>query len=75
VVEVVDGAVSLTGTVPSQAQCAGAAAAARRAAGVTVVDNLLAVALPPGDFGEDAALAQLASQALATNAAVPASPA
>ena len=71
VVEVVDGAVSLTGTVPSQAQCAEAAAAARRVAGVTMVDTLLAVALPSGDFGDDAALAQLANQALATNAAVP----
>jgi osmotically-inducible protein OsmY len=71
VVDVVDGAVSLTGTVPSQAQCAEAAAAARRVAGVTTVDTLLAVALPSGDFGDDAALAQLANQALAANAAVP----
>jgi len=71
VVEVTDGAVSLTGTVPSQAQCAAAVAAAHRVAGVIGVDNLLAVALPSGDFGDDASLAQLANQALATNAAVP----
>ena len=72
VVEVFDGAVSLNGTVPSQAQCSQAAAVARRVDGVTGVDNLLAVALPVGDFGDDAALAQLANQALATNRAVPA---
>ena len=71
VVHVVNGAVSLTGTVPSQAQCAAAVAAAHRVAGVIGVDNLLAVALPSGDFGDDASLAQLANQALATNAAVP----
>ena len=41
-VDVVNGAVSLTGTVPSQAQCTEAAVAARRAAGVTTVDTLLA---------------------------------
>jgi osmotically-inducible protein OsmY len=72
VVEVVNGAVTLTGTVPSQAQCAEVAAATRRVAGVTTVDTLLAVALPSRDFGDDAALAQLANQALAANAAVPA---
>ena len=71
VIEVVNGAVSLTGTVPSQAQCAEAVAAAHRVAGVMGVDNLLAVALPSGDFGDDAALAQFANQALAANHAVP----
>ena len=71
VIEVVNGAVSLTGTVPSQAQCAEAVAAAHRVAGVIGVDNLLAVALPSGDFGDDAALAQLVNQALAANRAVP----
>jgi osmotically-inducible protein OsmY len=35
------------------------------------VADMLAVALPSGDFGDDAALAQLANQALATNPAVP----
>ena len=39
VVDVTNGAVSLTGTVPSQAQCAEADAAARRVAGVTMVDS------------------------------------
>ena len=71
VIEVVNGAVSLTGTVPSQAQCTEVVAAAHRVAGVIGVDNLLAVALPSGDFGDDAALAQLANQALATTRAVP----
>jgi len=71
VVEVTGGAVSLTGTVPSQAQHAEAAAAARRVAGVTTVDTMLAVALPADDYGDDAALARLANQALAANAAVP----
>lgn len=71
VVEVVDGAVSLTGTVPSQAQRAEAAAAAQRVTGVTRVDTLLAVALPAGDYGDDTALARLANQALTADAAVP----
>ena len=38
---------------------------------MTRVDNLLAVALPSRDYGDDAALAQLANQALAANRAVP----
>ena len=71
VVNVVNGAVSLNGTVPSQAQSAAATAAAHRVDGVTGVDNLLAVALPSGDYGDDAALAQLANQALAADPAVP----
>ena len=71
VVDIVYGAVSLTGTVPSQAQCAEATAAARRVAGATRVDNLLAVALPSRDFGDDVALAQFTNQALAETAAVP----
>jgi osmotically-inducible protein OsmY len=71
VLQVINGSVSLTGTVPSQAQCAAAVAAAHRVAGVIGVANLLAVAMPSGDFGDDAALAQLVNQALATNAAVP----
>src|SRR5215469_8078912 len=45
-VEVVNGEVSLNGTVPSQDQRTAAATAARRVAGVTGVDNLLDVALP-----------------------------
>jgi len=71
VVEVTGGVVSLTGTVPNQAQRTEAAAAARRVAGVTTVDAMLAVALPADDYGDDAVLARLANQALAANAAVP----
>ena len=51
VIEVVDGAVWLAGTVPSQAQCAEVVAAAHRVAGVTGVDDLLAVALPSATSG------------------------
>jgi len=71
VVEVTGGVVSLTGTVPNQTQRTEAAAAARRVAGVTTVDAMLAVALPADDYGDDAVLARLANQALAANAAVP----
>lgn len=70
-VKVLDGAVLLNGTVPSQAQSSEATVAARRAGGVTVVHNLLAVALPSQDYGDDAALAQLANDALAANVTVP----
>ena len=66
-VEVVNGEVSLNGTVPSQDQRVEAATAARRVAGVTGVDNLLDVALPVGDYLEDADLAQRVSGALAAN--------
>ena len=71
VVEVFDGQVSLNGTVPSQTQCSDAVAAAQRVAGVTAVHNLLAIALPSRDYGDDAALAQLVNQALAADRAVP----
>jgi len=71
VVEVFNGEVSLTGTVPSQAQCSEATEAARRVAGATVVHNLLAVALPSRDYGDDTALAQIANDAPAANRAVP----
>lgn len=71
VVEFLYGEVSLNGTVPSQEQCAEAAVAARRVAGATVVHNLLAVALPSRDYGDDRALEQLANEALADNRAVP----
>ena len=70
-VEVFNGEVSLNGTVPTQDQDAKAVAAAGRVAGVTVVDNLLAIALPSRDYGDDAALAQLVNAALAANRAVP----
>ena len=65
VVEAVNGVVSLNGTVPSHDQRVAAATAARRVAGVTGVDNLLDVALPVGDYLEDAALAQRVNSALA----------
>jgi osmotically-inducible protein OsmY len=71
VVEVFDGEVSLDGTVPSQDQASKAVAAARRVAGVTAVHNLLGIALPSRDYGDDAALAQLVNEALAANRAVP----
>ena len=64
VVVVFNGEVSLDGTVPSQNQSSAAAAAARRVAGVTVVHNLLAAALPSRDYGDDAALAELVNAAL-----------
>ena len=70
-VEIFNGEVSLNGTVPSQAQCSEATVAARRVAGVTVVHNLLAVALPSDDYGDDTALAQLVNEALAADRAVP----
>jgi osmotically-inducible protein OsmY len=63
--------VTLNGTVPSQAQRSEAAAAARRVAGATTVRNLLAVALPSDDYGDDTALAQLVNEALGANRAVP----
>jgi len=71
VVEVFDGQVSLNGTVPSQDQDAKAVAAAQRVAGVTAVHNLLAIALPSRDYGDDAALVQLVNEALAADRAVP----
>ena len=71
VVDIFGGDVTLNGTVPSQAQRSEAAAAARRVAGATPVQNLLAVALPSGDYGDDTALAQLVNEALGANRAVP----
>ena len=71
VVEVFAGDVTLNGTVPSQAQSSEAAAVARRVAGATPVQNLLAVALPSDDYGDDTALAQLVNEALGANRAVP----
>jgi osmotically-inducible protein OsmY len=71
VVDIFNDAVTLNGTVPSQTQSGAATAAAHRVDGVTRVDNLLAIALPSRDFGDDAALAQLVNQALAATRAVP----
>lgn len=64
-VEVVNGEVSLNGTVPSQNQHTEAAKTAQRVAGVTVVHNLLTVALPAEDTLEDADLEQRVNGALA----------
>src|ERR1700757_3824679 len=64
------GDVTLTGTVPSYPQYL-AAAAARRVAGVTGVHNHLEVALPDGDFRDDAKLTTAANNALAGNVTVP----
>jgi osmotically-inducible protein OsmY len=69
VVDIFDGDVTLNGTVPSQAQRS--EAAARRVAGAITVQNLLAVALPSNDYGDDTALAQLVNEALGANRAVP----
>ncbi len=56
-VEVMGGDVLLNGTVPSEAQRTEATVAVQRAAGVSTVHNLLDVALPSDDYGDDAALA------------------
>ena len=66
-----NGEVALNGTVPSFPQYLGAAAAARRVAGVTTVDNHLEVVLPPGDYRDDAILTTMANDALALNLTVP----
>lgn len=50
VVDMFDGQVTLNGTVPSQSQRSEAVAAARRVAGGTVVQDLLAIALPSDDY-------------------------
>src|SRR5215831_3015941 len=65
------GNVNLTGTVSSYPQYLEAAAAARRVAGVATVDNNLEVALPDGDFRDDAKLTTAANNALAANVTVP----
>jgi osmotically-inducible protein OsmY len=68
VVEVMGGDVLLNGTVPSQGQRSEVTVAAQRVAGVSTVHNLLDVALPDRDYGDDAALADLANEALAAGA-------
>ena len=71
VVDSFGGDITLNGTVPSQAQSSEAAAVAQRVAGETTVQNLLAIALPSDDYGDDTALAQLVNEALGANRAVP----
>jgi len=63
--------VVLNGTVPSQAQRAEATAAAQQVDGVNAVRNLLAVAMPSADYGDDDALAQVANEALAATLTAP----
>ena len=67
----IGGDVTLASTVPSFPQYLEAAAAARRVAGVTGVHNHLKVALPDGDYRDDARLTTAANNALAQNVTVP----
>ena len=67
----IGGNVNLTGTVRSYPQYLEAAAAARRVAGVSTVDNNLEVALPVSDFRDDAKLTTAANNALTANVTVP----
>jgi osmotically-inducible protein OsmY len=66
-----DGNVALNGTVNSYPQYLEAAEVAWRASGVTNVSNHLEVALPPGDYRDDAMLTTAANNALAASATVP----
>jgi len=66
-----NGDVALNGTVPSYPQYLEAAAAARRVAGVTKLQNHLEVVLPPADYRDDAQLTTTANDALTLNVAVP----
>jgi osmotically-inducible protein OsmY len=63
--------VNLTGTVPSYPQYLEAAAAARRVAGVSTVDNNLEVVLPENNYRDDVKLATAANNALAQDVTVP----
>lgn len=67
----INGDVALNGTVPSYPQYLEAAAAARRVAGVTKLQNHLEVVLPAGDYRDDATLTTTANSALTLNIAVP----
>ena len=67
----INGDVALNGTVPSYPQYLGAAAAARRVAGVKNVHNHLEVVLPSGDYRDDVMLTTTANNALTLNVAVP----
>jgi osmotically-inducible protein OsmY len=61
----------LNGTVPSQEQVSEATQTASQVPGVGQVHNLLAVAMPSQDYGDDAALTADADEALTANPAVP----
>jgi osmotically-inducible protein OsmY len=67
----INGDVALNGTVPSYPQYLEAAAAARRVAGVTKLQNHLEVVLPPADYRDDAQLTTTANDALTLNVGVP----
>jgi osmotically-inducible protein OsmY len=66
-----NGEIALNGSVPSYPQYVEAAAAAQRVAGVKNVHNHLEVALPPGDYRDDAMLTTVANNALELNITVP----
>jgi osmotically-inducible protein OsmY len=70
-VRIVDGKVTLTGTVPNYPQYLAAMAGARRIAGDKNVRNDLEVRLPPGDVRDDTELAKEANDALTLNEAAP----
>jgi osmotically-inducible protein OsmY len=70
-VRIVDGKVTLAGTVPSYSQYLAAMAGARRIAGDRDVRNDLEVRLPPGDVRDDTELARAANDALTLNEATP----
>jgi osmotically-inducible protein OsmY len=67
----INGDVALNGTVPSYPQYLGAAAAARRVAGVKKLQNHLEVVLPTETYRDDAALTTAANNALTLNITVP----
>ena len=67
----IGGQVNLTGTVQSYPQYVEAAAAARRIAGVSTVDNNLMVVLPESDYRDDVKLTTAANNALAADVTVP----
>ena len=67
----INGDVALNGTVPSYPQYLEAAAAARRVAGVTKLQNHLEVVLPAGDYRDDPTLTTTANNALTLNITVP----
>ena len=66
-----NGDVALNGTVPSYPQYLEAATAAQRVDGVKNVHNHLEVALPPGNYRDDAMLTTAANNALTLNVTVP----
>ena len=70
-VRIVNGEVTMAGTVPSYPQYLAAAAAAQRIAGDRNVRNDLEIRLPPDDVRDDTELAKAANDALTLNEAAP----